>query len=109
MSEQAKPVDQQLAARTSDRNNSRPSVASRLARSLETRMLGLALVIAIALSVLSPYFLTRNNLFNILDQSVVVGLVAIGMTFVILTAGPPRRVFRTRRVRCHPRPYGDRA
>jgi len=87
MSEQAKPVDQQLAARTSDRNNSRPSVASRLARSLETRMLGLALVIAIALSVLSPYFLTRNNLFNILDQSVVVGLVAIGMTFVILTAG----------------------
>lgn len=87
MSEQAKPVDQQLAARTSDRNNSRPSAASRLARSLETRMLGLALVIAIALSVLSPYFLTRNNLFNILDQSVVVGLVAIGMTFVILTAG----------------------
>jgi ribose transport system permease protein len=86
MSELARPVDQQLAARTSD-TNSRPSAASRLARSLETRMLGLALVIAIALSVLSPYFLTRNNLFNILDQSVVVGLVAIGMTFVILTAG----------------------
>lgn len=86
MSELARPVDQQLAARTFDRN-SRPSAASRLARSLETRMLGLALVIAIALSVLSPYFLTRNNLFNILDQSVVVGLVAIGMTFVILTAG----------------------
>ena len=86
MSELARPVHEQLAARASDRN-SRPSAASRLARSLETRMLGLALVIAIALSVLSPYFLTRNNLFNILDQSVVVGLVAIGMTFVILTAG----------------------
>ena len=86
MSELARPIDQHLAAPSSDRN-SRPSAASRLARSLETRMLGLALVIAIALSVLSPYFLTRNNLFNILDQSVVVGLVAIGMTFVILTAG----------------------
>ena len=86
MSELARPIDQHLAAPSSDRN-SRPSAASRLARSLETRMLGLALVIAITLSVLSPYFLTRNNLFNILDQSVVVGLVAIGMTFVILTAG----------------------
>jgi ribose transport system permease protein len=86
MSELARPADQPLAARNSDRN-SRPSAASSVAKSLETRMLGLALVIAIALSVLSPYFLTRTNLFNILDQSVVVGLVAIGMTFVILTAG----------------------
>ena len=86
MSEPARPVHQPLVAHASHRN-SRPSTASRLARSLETRMLGLALVIAIALSLLSPYFLTRNNLFNILDQSVVVGLVAIGMTFVILTAG----------------------
>jgi len=86
MSELARPVDQQLAAPTPDRNSPR-SAASRVARSLETRMLGVALVIVVALSVLSPYFLTRNNLFNILDQSVVVGLVAIGMTFVILTAG----------------------
>ncbi|MBV9076318.1 MAG: ABC transporter permease [Methylobacteriaceae bacterium] len=50
-------------------------------------MLALALVIAVVLSLLSPYFLTRTNLFNILDQSVVVGIVAVGMTFVILTGG----------------------
>ena len=50
-------------------------------------MLGLALVIAIALSLLSPYFLKTNNLLNLLDQSVVTGIVAIGMTFVILTGG----------------------
>ena len=50
-------------------------------------MLGLAAVIAIALSLLSPYFLTTGNLLNLLDQSVVVGIVAIGMTFVILTGG----------------------
>lgn len=86
MSELARPVHKSLGARVSGMS-SRASLTSRLARSLETRMLGLALVIAVALSVLSPYFLTRNNLFNILDQSVVVGLVAIGMTFVILTAG----------------------
>lgn len=54
---------------------------------LELRMLALALLIAIALSFLSPYFLKPNNLLNLLDQSVVVGIVAIGMTFVILTGG----------------------
>ncbi|MFC2251984.1 ABC transporter permease [Labrys portucalensis] len=54
---------------------------------LEVRMLGLAIVLAICLSLLSPYFLTRSNIFNILDQSVVIGIVAVGMTFVILTGG----------------------
>ena len=50
-------------------------------------MLCLALVIGVALSLLSPYFLTSNNLFNLLDQSVVIGIVSVGMTFVILTGG----------------------
>jgi len=50
-------------------------------------MLGLALLLAVALSLLSPYFLTQRNLFNIMDQSVVIGIVAVGMTFVILTGG----------------------
>ena len=54
---------------------------------LEVRMLGLVLLLAVALSFLSPFFLTERNLFNILDQSVVIGIVAVGMTFVILTGG----------------------
>lgn len=54
---------------------------------LEVRMAGLALLIAVVLSFASPYFLTSNNLFNLMDQSVVIGIVAIGMTFVILTGG----------------------
>jgi ribose transport system permease protein len=58
-----------------------------VARSLEVRMLGLAVLLAVCLSLLSPYFLTQNNIFNILDQSVVIGIVAVGMTFVILTGG----------------------
>lgn len=62
-------------------------VWSRVIRSLEIRMLGLALILAIGLSLLSPYFLTQNNIFNILDQSVVIGIVAVGMTLVILTGG----------------------
>lgn len=55
--------------------------------SLEFRMMGLALTLAIVLSILSPYFLTERNIYNILDQSVVIGIVAVGMTFVILTGG----------------------
>lgn len=58
-----------------------------LSRRLEVRMIVLTLLIAAVLSVLSPYFLTKSNIFNILDQSVVVGIVAVGMTFVILTGG----------------------
>src|ERR1700739_1591933 len=46
---------------------------------LEIRMLGLALLLGILLTLLSPHFLTSNNLLNVLDQSVVVGIVAIGM------------------------------
>lgn len=67
--------------------DTRESPVLRLARSLEVRMLLLALGLAIVLSLLSPYFLTRNNLLNVLDQSVVIGIVAVGMTFVILTGG----------------------
>ena len=63
------------------------SIVRRLSSRLEIRMLALAVLIAATLSVLSPYFLRSNNLLNLLDQSVVVGIVAIGMTFVILTGG----------------------
>lgn len=60
---------------------------AKLTSVLEIRMAGLALALAIVLSLSSPYFLTAGNLFNLLDQSVVIGIVAIGMTFVILTGG----------------------
>jgi ribose transport system permease protein len=56
-------------------------------RRLEVRMLGLALLVFLGLSFASPFFLQANNLLNLLDQSVVTGIVAAGMTFVILTGG----------------------
>jgi ribose transport system permease protein len=65
--------------------NARRSLWSNLVGRLEIRMLALAL--GATLSILSPHFLTSNNLLNVLDQSVVVGIVAIGMTFVILIGG----------------------
>jgi ribose transport system permease protein len=68
-------------------NTSGPGLAATIVRSLEFRMLGLAVLLAVILSLASPYFLTERNIFNILDQSVVIGIVAVGMTFVILTGG----------------------
>jgi ribose transport system permease protein len=65
----------------------RTSMVRRIGARLEARMLGLALIVFVALSFASRFFLTPNNLLNLLDQSVVTGIVAIGMTFVILTGG----------------------
>jgi ribose transport system permease protein len=64
-----------------------PASLVKLTRSIEVRMLGLALVLGFILALASPHFLKSNNLLNLLDQSVVIGVVAIGMTFVILTGG----------------------
>ncbi len=47
--------------------------------------LGVALVFVL-LSVLSPYFLTSDNILTILVQTAVVAILAGGQTFVILTA-----------------------
>jgi ribose transport system permease protein len=65
----------------------RSSLFKQLAQRLEVRMLALALLIGLCLSLLSPYFLTQSNIFNMLDQSVVIGIVSVGMTFVILIGG----------------------
>ncbi len=45
------------------------------------------IIILIALSVLSPAFLSPRNLLNIVRQTSIHGIMAVGMTFVILTAG----------------------
>lgn len=66
-----------------------PSDIRRLARrySLELRMLAIFLALGAALSVTSPFFLKVNNILNLMDQSVVIGVAAIGQTLVILKAG----------------------
>jgi len=71
----------------SPRSSPGRSIGRRLIGRLEARMTLLALLIAFCLSFMSPYFLTQSNIFNMLDQSVVIGIVAVGMTFVILTGG----------------------
>jgi len=51
---------------------------------------GLVIIFAgtmLYLSLVAPHFLTVDNLTNVVRQSSIVGFVAIGMTFVMITAG----------------------
>ena len=43
--------------------------------------------VGVVFAALTPKFLTPDNLLNVLSQSAAVGVVATGMTFVLLTAG----------------------
>lgn len=45
------------------------------------------LLLMVIFSILSPAFLSQQNLFNVMRQISIEGLIAVGMTFVILTAG----------------------
>jgi inositol transport system permease protein len=50
-------------------------------------MLIILLVLFILMSILTPYFLTAGNLLNIILQMSTVGIIALGVTFVIITTG----------------------
>ena len=49
-------------------------------------LIGLAVLCAI-LWILTPYFLTVSNLLNVAEQTSINAIVAVGMTFVILSGG----------------------
>lgn len=49
--------------------------------------LAFLLLLVVVLSLLEPRFLTERNLFNVMRQISFIGILAVGMTFVILTAG----------------------
>lgn len=51
------------------------------------RIYGILLLIVTAAAIASPDFRTAQNLFNVLRQSVALGLVSVGQTIVILTGG----------------------
>jgi len=57
---------------------------------LHVRELGVftaLVVLVIAMSILSPYFLKTQNIFNVLRSMSTTGIMAIGETMVIITAG----------------------
>ena len=48
---------------------------------------GALVVVFVVLCFVSPVFFTSNNLINVVEQTTATALIAIGMTFVIITAG----------------------
>jgi ribose transport system permease protein len=64
-------------------------VTGRLA-ALRGRRLGTVaglLVLGAALTLLSPHFLTTSNLLNVFEQTAINAIIAVGMTFVIVSGG----------------------
>jgi len=49
--------------------------------------LGFLFALIVVFSLLNPNFLDPSNLFNVMRQVSITGLIALGMTFVILTGG----------------------
>jgi ribose transport system permease protein len=49
--------------------------------------LAVLIVLGTVISCLTPYFLTVPNLLNVAQQTVINAIVAVGMTFVIISAG----------------------
>lgn len=61
-----------------------------LQSAISAQRLGLVLAfvaLCLTLSFLSPYFLTQRNLLNVLVQSSINTILAVGMTFVIISGG----------------------
>ena len=85
------PLTKSVSATTS---KSEPRIASKHNPFFEqvttssTTPIAVALVVScIVLSIANDRFFTAGNLLNILNQSAVVGIAAVGATFVIITAG----------------------
>ncbi len=53
----------------------------------EYALVGVVALLLIAGTILEPAFMTSDNMLNVLRQASVVGVLAIGMTFVIATSG----------------------
>jgi len=45
------------------------------------------ILLCILFTILSPFFLTPSNLMNVAQQSAIIAVISVGMTFVIITAG----------------------
>lgn len=50
----------------------------------EQKSLGVLIVIIVAMSIASPFFLSGANLLNVLNQATIYGIMACGMTFAII-------------------------
>src|SRR6185436_2293678 len=59
----------------------------RLFAAREAGVLLARIVLCVVLSVASPYFFTLRNIFNVLQGMSTIGIMAIGMTMVLIAGG----------------------
>ena len=59
----------------------------RVTISKEMGVLGALIVLVVLMTILSPYFMATNNIFNILRSISTIGIMSIGMTMIIITGG----------------------
>jgi ribose transport system permease protein len=72
----------------SDAVDTRPRLDLRRIKLQEYALVGVVLLLILAGAVLEPdNFLTKDNMLGVLRQVSIIGVIAIGMTFVIATAG----------------------
>jgi ribose/xylose/arabinose/galactoside ABC-type transport system permease subunit len=53
----------------------------------ESGILGALIILIVVGAIISPHFLKTANLINVIRQIAIVGIIGVGMTFVILTSG----------------------
>lgn len=70
---------------TRDRQTSKKS--STFLRRRSTAAIGVIALGLLAVGLFVPNFMTPDNLLNVIQQMAIVGVVTVGMTFVILTSG----------------------
>lgn len=75
------------ATTTRDKAAAAPSLLRRVIRTREIGVFAALLVLGLVMSYASPYFLKTQNLFNVLRGMSTIGIMAIGMTMVIVSGG----------------------
>jgi ribose transport system permease protein len=76
-----------LPGTTSEKERQAPRLSLRGINYQDYGLVGVVILILIVGGILESSFLTEDNMLNVLRQGSIVGVLAIGMTFVIATAG----------------------
>ena len=82
-----KTLHQQEQTATRIQAGQRRGMLSRVVRAREMGVFGALVLLFIIMSFASPYFLGMENIFNVLRGMSTVGIMAIGMTMIIVTGG----------------------
>jgi ribose transport system permease protein len=72
---------------TQEKSQGASGILGRIFRTREIGVLAALLVLCLLMSFASPYFLKTENLFNVLRGMSTIGIMAIGMTMVIVSGG----------------------